>query len=265
MLSTPRNPQGAVADIATDALHHGLAELDAASDFAAAQVGLKAVAVAIGMPLLAWAPDVSRPEFDEHMDAFLRQEGWPDEVMALWWNRNAMLKSPLYIRCRTSGMPFVTGPSDNVPPRTAELRQIVSAINAMGVRSLITMPIHLPRGRVAMVTWGGSATKALARSVLAQTRTTLIAAAHLFMSSYLHENAGFRSSEEELARLTPREWQCLRLTAQGFREEQVATTIGLGSTTVRFHLDNVVQKLGAANRTHAVALAAQLGLLGSIG
>jgi len=40
---------------------------------------------------------------------------------------------------------------------------------------------------------------------------------------------------------------------------------GLASTTVRFHLDNVARKLGASNRTHAVAIAVQLGLLGPIG
>ena len=57
-----------------------------------------------------------------------------------------------------------------------------------------------------------------------------------------------RSSEEEQSRLTPREWECLRLTAQGCREEEVATIVGLASTTVRYHLDNVVRKLGASNR-----------------
>ena len=262
---TPRNPQDDVAHQDGAELDRALAQIDTARDFATAQQGLRGVATSIGMPLLAWAPDGSRPVYHEHMDAFLRREGWPDEVMTMWWNRNVMLKSPLYIRCRTSGLPFVTGPSENVPPRTAELRKIVDAIDAMGVRALVTVPIHLPRGRIAMVTCGGPISKSEARSILANTRPKLIAAAHLFMNAFLKETAGFPSSEEELARVTPREWECLRLTAQGFREEQVATTIGLGATTVRYHLDNVVQKLGASNRTHAVALAAQLGLLGPIG
>jgi len=265
MGDTPRNPQVILATVNFSALDLALARIDAAADFAVAQQGLRDMAAAIDMPLIAWAPDVARPAYDEHMDAFLRRQGWPDEVMTMWWNRNVMLKSPLYIRCRTTGLPFVTGPSEKVPQRTAELRKIVDAIDAMGVRSLITVPIHLPRGRIAMVTFGGPASKPEARARLEHIRPRLIAAAHLFMNCFLKETAGFPSSEEELARVTPREWECLRLTAQGFREEQVAATIGLGSTTVRYHLDNVVQKLGAANRTHAVALAAQLGMLGPIG
>lgn len=230
-----------------------------------ARAALKEVAHVIGMPLLAWAPDVSRPAFDQHMDAFLRAEGWSDEVMSLWWHRSVMLKTPLYIRCRTGAMPFVTAVSEKLPSRPTEIRQISGAMAAMGIRSLLTTPIHLPRGLVAMVTWGGGQTKGEARATLEQARPHLLAAGYLFMRSFLTSGVALSSTEEELARLTPREWECLRLTAQGNREEQVATTLGLGSTTVRYHLDNVVRKLGAVNRTNAVALAAQLGLLGPIG
>ena len=116
-----------------------------------------------------------------------------------------------------------------------------------------------------MVSWGGPQAKAEAQAILDQFRPELIAAGHLYMAIFAASSAPLRSSEEELARLTRREWECLRLTAQGLREESVASTIGLGSTTVRYHLDNVVRKLGASNRLHAVALAAQLGLLGPIG
>ena len=55
-----------------------------------------------------------------------------------------------------------------------------------------------------------------------------------------------------------------QLTAQGCREAEVASLIGMAQTTVRYHLDNVIRKLDASNRTHAVAIAAQLGILGPI-
>ena len=67
------------------------------------------------------------------------------------------------------------------------------------------------------------------------------------------------------AHLTPRESECLRLVAQGYRDAEIARLSGLAATTVRFHLDNVVRKFGAANRVQAVAIAAQLGVLGAIG
>ena len=246
-------------------LDAALARLDGAQTIELAYQELKAIGRALGMPLLIWSPDVARPVFDRNMDNFFREEGWSAEVLGLWWERTVMLKSPLYIRCRTAALPFVTVTRDNIPKRPAELRKMSLAIDAMNVRSLITVPVHLPRGLVAMLSWGGPQDKPQAQAILAQVRPSLIAAGHLTMAAFAQSSAALRSSEEELARLTPREWECLRLTAQGCREETVAATIGLGSTTVRYHLDNVVRKLGASNRTHAVALAAQLGLLGPIG
>jgi DNA-binding CsgD family transcriptional regulator len=239
--------------------------LSRAADFATAQAGLKDLAVAIGMPLLAWSPDVSRPDFDADMDAFFRAQGWPDAVMALWWDRNVMLKNPLYIRCRLRSAPFVTGALDKAPAGLPEVRKITGAMRDMGVRSLITTPVRLPRGQIAMITWCGPLSGAEAERVLAEARTELLAAGYHFMHAYEAASGRLPSREEDLSRLTPREWECLRMTAQGCREEEAARMLGLASTTVRYHLDNVVRKLGASNRTHAVALAAQLGLLGPIG
>ena len=255
-------PETLIPDAA--ALRATVARLDAAPDFRAAQAALKAMAEAIGMPVLAWSPDVAHPSFNPLMDAFLRREGWPDDVLTLWWDRSVMLKSPLYIRCRVLDTPFVTGVDDKLPRGRPELKRIAEAMAGLGVRSMITMPAHLPRGQVAMVSWGGPLTKASAAELMGRVRIELVAAAHLFMHAYRLATGDAHASGMELSRLTPREWECLRLTAQGCREDEVAALIGLAATTVRFHLDNVVAKLGAANRVHAVALAAQLGVLGPI-
>lgn len=68
-----------------DVIEGAVAQLDKASDFATAEAALRTIAQAIGMPVLAWAPDVSRPDLDPQMDAFFRRGGWTDEVLALWW------------------------------------------------------------------------------------------------------------------------------------------------------------------------------------
>lgn len=247
------------------ALREGLVHLDRAETFDAAHKALKETAIAIGMPVLAWAPDVSRPQFDAHMDAFMRAEGWPEEVLSLWWSKTVMLKSPLYILCRTRSTPFATVDLDQAPRGQPALRQIASHMRLMGARALLTTPIHLPRGRVAMVTWGGDRSSLETHRLLAEVRMDLLVAGHMFMEAFQKMTGELTAVREEHSTLTPREWECLRFTAQGCREEEVARLVGMASTTVRYHLDNVVSKLGASNRTHAVALAAQLGLIGPIG
>lgn len=62
--------------------------------------------------------------------------------------------------------------------------------------------------------------------------------------------------------LTCREIEVLRWAADGKTLNEVADILCLSVETVKFHTRNAAVKLGAANRTAAVARAALLGLLG---
>jgi DNA-binding NarL/FixJ family response regulator len=53
--------------------------------------------------------------------------------------------------------------------------------------------------------------------------------------------------------LTDREEDVLRLLADGASNAQIATSLGLSQSTVKFHLRNLFMKLGVANRTEAAA------------
>ncbi|GGC79174.1 helix-turn-helix transcriptional regulator [Chelatococcus reniformis] len=259
---------GEVKPLAMRRLRQHLAALRGAAGLDAAIPELEGIAAAIGAAKTAWAPDLSRPYFDPLMDAFHRRQGWPDEIMRIWWNDHATLKMPFYIRCRFEHLPFVTdllAPARHGALPPPEQRRATTIVLAMGLTAMITVPVHLPRGQVAMVTWAGGFGADGAAAIVAGAGPELLACGHFFMH-VLRRRPGRRGlTSEDLSRLTPREWECLRLTAQGYREREVAELSGVSATTVRFHLDNVVRKLGAANRAHAVALAAQLGMLGPIG
>ena len=61
--------------------------------------------------------------------------------------------------------------------------------------------------------------------------------------------------------LTPREQGVLEHLARGLGNKQIAAQLGISERTVKFHVSAVFTKLGAANRTDAVARAAQAGLI----
>jgi DNA-binding NarL/FixJ family response regulator len=61
--------------------------------------------------------------------------------------------------------------------------------------------------------------------------------------------------------LTARELDVLRLIRDGHRYKQIADRLGIAETTVSFHIQNLVQKLGANDKTHAVTIAIRRGLL----
>ena len=61
--------------------------------------------------------------------------------------------------------------------------------------------------------------------------------------------------------LTPRELAVLRLVSAGAQFREVAEELGLGEETVRSHLKKAQSKLGARNRTQAVAEALRQNLI----
>src|SRR5262249_30015865 len=61
--------------------------------------------------------------------------------------------------------------------------------------------------------------------------------------------------------LTPREIEVLQLLAQGLQNKEIAVRLTIRERTVKFHVSAILSKLGAGNRTEAVALAAQQGLV----
>lgn len=70
-----------------------------------------------------------------------------------------------------------------------------------------------------------------------------------------------RMRRPEPAVLTARETEVLRLVATGHSNKQVAVALGIGESTVKTHLLKVFEKLGVADRTRAVTLAMERGLL----
>jgi len=61
--------------------------------------------------------------------------------------------------------------------------------------------------------------------------------------------------------LTPREIDVLRLVAGGNANKQIAAQLSLTEETVKSHIRNILSKLGANDRTHAVAIGLRRGII----
>jgi two-component system NarL family response regulator len=61
--------------------------------------------------------------------------------------------------------------------------------------------------------------------------------------------------------LTPRECEVLRLVALGYANKEVGAALGTAAGTVKSHVQSILAKLAAKDRTHAVIIAVQRGIL----
>lgn len=61
--------------------------------------------------------------------------------------------------------------------------------------------------------------------------------------------------------LTAREVEVLTYAASGLANKEIATRLGTASGTVKMHMQNILGKLEAEDRTHAVTIALQRGII----
>ena len=64
-------------------------------------------------------------------------------------------------------------------------------------------------------------------------------------------------------RFTPREFEVLRLVAQGYPNKQIAGELNLAQVTVKKYVQSVIAKLGVSDRTQAAIVAIRMGLISS--
>ena len=61
--------------------------------------------------------------------------------------------------------------------------------------------------------------------------------------------------------LTPREIDVLRLIAAGNANKEIADRLSIGEASVKSHVANILSKLGANDRTHAVTIGLKRGII----
>ncbi len=80
-------------------------------------------------------------------------------------------------------------------------------------------------------------------------------------SKLLRQMTQTGDSTDALGSVTPRESDVLNLLALGLQNKEIAGQLGISERTVKFHVGSILSKLNAGNRTEAVTIALQRGLI----
>lgn len=83
----------------------------------------------------------------------------------------------------------------------------------------------------------------------------------VFEPTLLSAFSSNRTFPNESLTLTPRESEVLALVAEGLSNKLIADRLKISEHTAKFHVNSLLNKLGAETRTEAVVLAVRRGLL----
>jgi len=131
----------------------------------------------------------------------------------------------------------------------------LEAIRSAGLPVKVVILTAFGDGGALQSAWEGQADGfALKTDPPRQTVATIRNVAHgqiVFPRAVRQPPAGAGPPAQRLGQLTRREYTVLELLAAGLTNAQIAERLTVQESTVKFHLQNIFQKLGAANRTEA--------------
>jgi DNA-binding NarL/FixJ family response regulator len=175
---------------------------------------------------------------------------------------------------------LLVGQASNAVDAVAEFRRHRPDITLMDVRlpgtdgtdALIAIRGEFPQARIIMLTTSDGDGD-IQRAMRAGASGYILKSMHMdeLLSVIRSVHAGRRHISPEVAArlaehlgdddLTARELDVLRLIRDGRRNKQIADQLAISENTVNFHVKNLVDKLQANDRTHAVTIALRRGLL----
>ena len=164
-------------------------------------------------------------------------------------------KNPLVTHCQLSILPIIWSPDV-----FSEAPDQWRATQNCGLTYGWSQSVHDPSGVVSMLS--------LARKNTPVTEDEFSdkAANVLWLCNQLHSAMLERCHlhhrlDIHIIRLSSRELEVLKWTAEGKIASDIGMILGLSTRTVNFHISTAMKKLGANNKTSAVVMAAKSGLL----
>jgi LuxR family quorum sensing-dependent transcriptional regulator len=178
---------------------------------------------------------------------------WPAEYHEVYVREKYVRVSPVYWQARRSHAPFEWRADDFTHHRNPRVAAMMQVTRDSGLAHGFTVPIHGPRGFEGCVAMAGARV---------ELPTSLQPGVHLIA---LHAFERMRAILRPLSRLdpllTPREREVLAWVANGKSAWEIGEILKIGKRTVDEHAQTAFRKLGAVNRTHAVAIALLDGII----
>jgi DNA-binding CsgD family transcriptional regulator len=246
-------------------------QLQRQANVAQAALLLVDCAKAFGWDLVAFHEDIRRVDLPRSQagEFIGTAMGWRAETVNTWVDHRLARQCPIGQHCAVTKEPFLWDCDATralwCRGRLSPEQQAVLHHYKKDVSGGVTVPV-LHAGKTGYVSWCSRKREGLARRY-----DSSLGSIHLISHTFMRQldrmqaQGSDRDDSQGACRrgkgavLTRREAECLTWAAQGKTSQEIAQVLHRSMETVEFHLSNVMLKLGARNRAHAVAIACSRG------
>ncbi len=166
---------------------------------------------------------------------------------------------PLVKDCLSARLPLQWTENYRANSLSARETEMMNDAKDIGLRKGLVIPIHGPRGELGIFSLYSDLEDGEFTRLTATTKYEAQVLAY-----HLHDAAcrvlATREAVPMPIPLTDREVEILRWTAAGKTAWEIGSILSISERTVNFHVQNVMEKFGVHNKTHAAAKAMGMGL-----
>ncbi|HEX2138027.1 MAG TPA: LuxR family transcriptional regulator, partial [Microvirga sp.] len=197
------------------------------------------------------------PSMGDEIDSYILVNGWPGGWYPHYLKHGFAASDPVLRRLRQVTSPFAWSEAPYDPEREPRAARVMNEARDFGLRDGLAVPIYTVHGFHAVASYGAE------RFEL----TMEDRAALQLISIYAHLRAreiilpGDAARRARTPKLSRREIECLKWSSVGKSHGDIGIILSLSERTIEAYLAAAARKLGAVNRTHAVAEALRRNLI----
>ncbi len=233
--------------------------LDFAEEFGRSQTSedaterLAGLATDFGFTSFVLATFTGRGSFT---DPCILASGWNPEWQERYLGNQYVVDDPVVARGARGSTPFLWSDTRNDPGVTRRGLRILEEARSFRMNNGVFIPVYGPAGCEGSLTFGGDEANLGPSDMQALHLAAIYAYGHC---AALTAGGDADTTSDDV--LTNRELECLKWSAAGKTSSEIADRLGISRHTADWYLKEATIKLGAGNRTHAVAEAFRRGII----
>ncbi|MCA8258145.1 LuxR family transcriptional regulator [Burkholderia sp. AU31624] len=165
---------------------------------------------------------------------------------------------PILAHARTSSLPLRW---ERAMYSSGEQRCLEADARRFGLVHGLSLPVRGHRGDIGVLSVASDGSEGIPAHDLGQTAKLSLLCAYIEEKVTMVARETKGQGTTRMSGMSSRERQCLQWCSAGKTSWEIGEILGITERTVNFHIGNVVRKLNAKGRRHAVTKAISLGLL----